>query len=187
MSLHNPIHPTVRNRQHNRRHASRDWTQSRHCRPWLEALEAREVPTLSAFQQGVAGYTGTHDTQISAGNVDTTGGSLTTVSVAGPGSDALLTVGDVTLDADEHAVTVAGLPVNLPLKEFELLHLLLANAGRVLPRETLIDRVWGSDYVGDTKTLDVHIKRLRAKIEPDPASPVHIITVRGLGYKFEPA
>jgi two-component system response regulator RegX3 len=109
----------------------------------------------------------------------------TVTAVAGPGADALLSVGDVTLDPDEHAVTVAGLPVSLPLKEFELLHLLLANAGRVLPRETLIDRVWGSDYVGDTKTLDVHIKRLRAKVEPDPATPARIVTIRGLGYKYE--
>jgi two-component system, OmpR family, response regulator RegX3 len=99
-----------------------------------------------------------------------------------PGS---LAVGDVVLDPDEHRVTIDGDDVALPLKEFELLHLLLANAGRVLPRETLIDRVWGSDYVGDTKTLDVHIKRLRAKVEPDPASPTRIITYRGLGYKFD--
>ena len=96
-----------------------------------------------------------------------------------------VTVGDVTLDPDEHVVTVAGTPMNLPLKEFELLHLLLANAGRVLPREVLIDRVWGSDYVGDTKTLDVHIKRLRSKIETDPGSPTRIVTIRGLGYKYE--
>ncbi|TFH19192.1 MAG: response regulator transcription factor [Acidimicrobiales bacterium] len=94
-------------------------------------------------------------------------------------------VGDVRLDPEEHRVTVAGLDVSLPLKEFELLHLLLANAGRVLPRETLIDRVWGNDYVGDTKTLDVHVKRLRSKIEPDPAVPTRIVTIRGLGYKYE--
>lgn len=94
-------------------------------------------------------------------------------------------VGEVVLDPEEHHVTVAGEPVPMPLKEFELLHLLLANAGRVLPRETLIDRVWGTDYVGDTKTLDVHVKRLRAKIEPDPANPVRIVTIRGLGYKYE--
>jgi two-component system response regulator RegX3 len=99
-----------------------------------------------------------------------------------PGS---LAVGDVVLDPDEHRVTIDGEDVALPLKEFELLHLLLANAGRVLPRETLIDRVWGSDYVGDTKTLDVHIKRLRAKVEPNPASPTRILTYRGLGYKFD--
>jgi two-component system response regulator RegX3 len=99
-----------------------------------------------------------------------------------PGS---LTVGEVVLDPDEHRVTIDGEEVSLPLKEFELLHLLLANAGRVLPRETLIDRVWGSDYVGDTKTLDVHIKRLRAKVEPVPTSPTRIITYRGLGYKFD--
>jgi two-component system, OmpR family, response regulator RegX3 len=94
-------------------------------------------------------------------------------------------VGDVSLDPDEHVVTVAGTPMSLPLKEFELLHILLANAGRVLPREVLIDRVWGSDYVGDTKTLDVHIKRLRSKIEADPGTPVRIVTIRGLGYKYE--
>ena len=99
-----------------------------------------------------------------------------------PGS---LAVGEVVLDPDEHRVTIDGEDVALPLKEFELLHLLLANAGRVLPRETLIDRVWGSDYVGDTKTLDVHIKRLRAKVEPDPTSPTRILTYRGLGYKFD--
>jgi two-component system response regulator RegX3 len=99
-----------------------------------------------------------------------------------PGS---IQVGDVVLDPDEHFVTVAGTPVPMPLKEFELLHLLMANAGRVLPRETLIDRVWGSDYVGDTKTLDVHVKRLRAKIEDDPAAPARIVTIRGLGYKYE--
>jgi two-component system response regulator RegX3 len=96
-----------------------------------------------------------------------------------------LVVGDVALDPEEHVATLDGETLSLPLKEFELLHLLLANAGRVLPRETLIDRVWGSDYVGDTKTLDVHIKRLRAKIEPDPAQPIRIITIRGLGYKYE--
>jgi two-component system response regulator RegX3 len=99
-----------------------------------------------------------------------------------PGS---VEVGVVRLDPDEHRVDVDGRVISLPLKEFELLHMLLANAGRVLPRETLIDRVWGSDYVGDTKTLDVHIKRLRSKIERDPAAPERIVTIRGLGYKFE--
>jgi len=99
-------------------------------------------------------------------------------------SEALV-VGDVTLDPDRHEVVIRGEQVQLPLKEFELLELLLANAGRVLPRDTLIDRVWGSDYVGDTKTLDVHVKRLRAKVEPDPATPTRIVTIRGLGYKYE--
>ena len=99
----------------------------------------------------------------------------------------LVQVGDVVLDPDEHRVSVHGRDVSLPLKEFELLHLLLANAGRVLPRETLIDRVWGNDYVGDTKTLDVHIKRLRSKVEDDPAVPTRIVTIRGLGYKYERA
>ncbi len=97
----------------------------------------------------------------------------------------MLEVGDVRLDPEEHRASVNGGDLTLPLKEFELLHLLLANAGRVLPRETLIDRVWGSDYVGDTKTLDVHVKRLRSKIEPDPANPTRIVTIRGLGYKYE--
>lgn len=96
-----------------------------------------------------------------------------------------LSIGGISLDPDQHRVTIDGEEVALPLKEFELLHLLLANAGRVLPRETLIDRVWGTDYVGDTKTLDVHIKRLRAKIEPNPALPTRIVTIRGLGYRFE--
>jgi two-component system, OmpR family, response regulator RegX3 len=94
-------------------------------------------------------------------------------------------VGDVTLDPAQHQVVVRGREVQLPLKEFEVLHLLLVNAGRVLPRETLIDRVWGIDYVGDTKTLDVHVKRLRAKLETDPANPTRIVTIRGLGYKYE--
>ena len=93
--------------------------------------------------------------------------------------------GPVRMDVDRHVVAVDGTQVQLPLKEFELLEMLLRNVGRVLTRVQLIDRVWGSDYVGDTKTLDVHIKRLRAKVEPDPAKPVHIVTVRGLGYKFE--
>ncbi len=97
----------------------------------------------------------------------------------------VLEAGPVRLDIDRHLVTVRGRHVQLPLKEFDLLELLMRNAGRVLTRGQLIDRVWGSDYVGDTKTLDVHIKRLRAKIEEAPANPVLIVTVRGLGYKFE--
>jgi two-component system response regulator RegX3 len=93
--------------------------------------------------------------------------------------------GPVRMDVERHVVSVDGRHVNMPLKEFDLLELLLRNAGRVLTRGQLIDRVWGSDYVGDTKTLDVHVKRLRAKIEPDPGNPKHLVTVRGLGYKFE--
>ena len=98
---------------------------------------------------------------------------------------ATLRAGPVRMDVDRHVVSVDGEPTALPLKEFELLEVLLRNAGRVLTRMQLIDRVWGSDYVGDTKTLDVHVKRLRAKIEPDPGRPRFIVTVRGLGYKFE--
>ena len=90
----------------------------------------------------------------------------------------------VELDTDSHEVRVRDQVVNLPLKEFELLSILMENAGRVLERSTLIDRVWGSDYVGDTKTLDVHVKRLRSKIEDDPSAPVRIVTIRGLGYKY---
>ena len=96
-----------------------------------------------------------------------------------------LEAGPVRMDVERHVVTVRGDQVSFPLKEFELLELLLRNSGRVLTRGQLIDRVWGSDYVGDTKTLDVHVKRLRAKVEADPGSPAHILTVRGLGYKFE--
>ena len=95
-----------------------------------------------------------------------------------------LTEGPVRMDVERHVVLVNNLPISLPLKEFELLEFLMRNAGRVLTRNQLIDRVWGSDYVGDTKTLDVHIKRLRSKIEKDPANPEYILTVRGLGYKF---
>ncbi|MBO0871393.1 MAG: response regulator transcription factor [Micromonosporaceae bacterium] len=97
-----------------------------------------------------------------------------------------LAAGPVRMDVERHVVTVAGEGVPLPLKEFELLEMLLRNAGRVLTRGQLIDRVWGADYVGDTKTLDVHVKRLRSKIEPEPSTPRYIVTVRGLGYKFEP-
>jgi two-component system response regulator RegX3 len=97
----------------------------------------------------------------------------------------IIEVGDVRLDAARHEVEVRGERVALPLKEFELLELLLANAGRVLTRDVLIDRVWGPNYYGDTKTLDVHVKRLRAKVEDDPASPARIVTVRGVGYRYE--
>lgn len=97
----------------------------------------------------------------------------------------ILEVGPVRIDIDRHSVSVRGETVSLPLKEFDLLELLVRNSGRVLTRGQLIDRVWGNNYVGDTKTLDVHIKRLRAKIEKDPADPQHLLTIRGLGYKFE--
>lgn len=96
-----------------------------------------------------------------------------------------LEAGPVRMDVDRHLVSVRGESISLPLKEFELLELLLRNSGRVLTRGQLIDRVWGADYVGDTKTLDVHVKRLRAKIEVEPGNPRHLMTVRGLGYKFE--
>ncbi len=109
-------------------------------------------------------------------------------SASGPDEGAapdVLEVGDVTLNPERHEVTVRSQVVALPLREFELLELLLANAGRVLTRDVLMDRVWGHDYVGDTKTLDVHIKRLRSKIEPDPSHPTRITTIRGLGYRYE--
>jgi two-component system, OmpR family, response regulator RegX3 len=98
---------------------------------------------------------------------------------------AALEGGPVQMDVERHVVKVRSQEIALPLKEFELLEYLLRNAGRVLTRDQLIDRIWGSDYVGDTKTLDVHVRRLRAKIERDPAAPRHLLTVRGLGYKFE--
>jgi two-component system response regulator RegX3 len=101
-------------------------------------------------------------------------------------SPSTVEAGPVRMDIERHVVTVGGQTIAMPLKEFELLEMLLRNAGRVLTRMQLIDRVWGSDYVGDTKTLDVHVKRLRSKLEPDPSNPRHLVTVRGLGYKFEP-
>ena len=100
-------------------------------------------------------------------------------------SSSVLSAGPIRMDVERHTVTVDGASVRLPLKEFELLEMLLRNVGRVLTRAQLIDRVWGADYVGDTKTLDVHVKRLRAKIEPDPAAPTYLLTVRGLGYKLD--
>jgi two-component system response regulator RegX3 len=105
----------------------------------------------------------------------------------GQGSESsdVLESGPVRLDADRHVVTIGGEQVPMPLKEFELLEVLLRNAGRVLTREQLMSRVWGSDYFGDTKTLDVHVKRLRAKVEPDPSVPRHLVTIRGVGYRFD--
>ena len=100
-------------------------------------------------------------------------------------SDGVIDIDGIRLDADRHTLHVQGTLVAIPLKEFELLEYLMSNAGRVLTRGQLIDRVWGADYYGDTKTLDVHIKRLRSKIEADPAEPVHLVTVRGLGYRFD--
>ncbi|WP_300008319.1 response regulator transcription factor [Pseudonocardia sp.] len=103
----------------------------------------------------------------------------------GWGNGAVLEAGPVRMDVERHVVSVGGADVALPLKEFDLLEYLLRNVGRVLTRGQLIDRVWGADYVGDTKTLDVHVKRLRSKVETDPSAPKHLVTVRGLGYKFE--
>lgn len=102
-----------------------------------------------------------------------------------PAHDATTVVGDVSVDPASHEVEIRGKQVDLPLKEFSLLSYLISNAGRVLTRDMLIDRVWGADYVGDTKTLDVHIKRLRSKIEHDPSKPTRIVTIRGLGYKYQ--
>jgi len=115
--------------------------------------------------------------------------ALRRVPVGDEGRDLpdVVEIGDVRLDAGRHEVFVRDTPVSLPLKEFELLEILMANAGRVLTRDVLIDRVWGPNYYGDTKTLDVHIKRLRSKIEHDPANPVRIVTVRGVGYRYERA
>jgi two-component system response regulator RegX3 len=108
-----------------------------------------------------------------------------TEAVVQESTPGIIEAGSVRMDLDRHIVEVHGEKVSMPLKEFELLELLLENANRVLTRGQIIDRVWGSNYFGDTKTLDVHIKRIRSKIEDDPARPVHLLTVRGLGYKFE--
>ena len=110
------------------------------------------------------------------------GGDIDGDGALGP---SVLEAGPVRMDVERHTVTVAGQEIGLPLKEFDLLEYLLRNVGRVLTRGQLIDRVWGADYVGDTKTLDVHVKRLRSKIERDPSSPQHLVTVRGLGYKYD--
>jgi len=110
---------------------------------------------------------------------------LRRLAVVDEGEDRVLSGGRVTLDLDRHTVAVDGEEISMPLKEFELLELLMRNAGRVLTRGQLIDRVWGSDYFGDTKTLDVHVKRIRSRIEPVPSAPVSLVTVRGLGYRFE--
>ncbi|HCM80124.1 MAG: response regulator transcription factor [Corynebacterium sp.] len=99
--------------------------------------------------------------------------------------EQVLEGGRVRMDVERHIVSVDGEPISMPLKEFDLLEYLLRNAGRVLTRGQLIDRIWGADYVGDTKTLDVHVKRLRSKIEQEPSRPQHLVTVRGLGYKYE--
>ena len=107
-------------------------------------------------------------------------------SSSGISADGVLEAGGIRLDPDRAEATVEGEPIHLPRKEFELLELLMENLGRVLSRDTLIDRIWGPEYFGDSRTLDVHIKRLRAKCEPDPHNPRHLLTVRGLGYKFVP-
>jgi two-component system response regulator RegX3 len=104
---------------------------------------------------------------------------------SGNEAPTILEAGPVRLDSERHSVTVGGVPVTFPLKEFELLEYLMDNVNRVLTRGQIIDRVWGANYYGDTKTLDVHVKRIRSKIEADAANPVHLVTVRGLGYKFE--
>jgi len=134
-----------------------------------DAAPENGVPLAAGEPTGAAGGSGT---------TSTTAGAL----LAEP--DDVLRGGPVVMDVDRHEVTVNDEPVAFPLKEFELLEVLLRNAGRVLTRHRLIDLIWGSDYVGDTKTLDVHIKRIRAKIEDDPSSPTLVVTVRGLGYKF---
>ncbi|MFZ4515377.1 MAG: response regulator [Acidimicrobiia bacterium] len=113
--------------------------------------------------------------------------SVPASEVVGTDASEILEIGDVRLDTARHELTVRGAPVPIPRKEFELLELLLCNAGRVLTREVCIDRVWGTDYYGDTKTLDVHIKRLRSKIEVDPSRPERIVTVRGVGYRYDAA
>lgn len=102
-----------------------------------------------------------------------------------PEPSAATVVGDVSIDPARHEVEIRGIQTELPLKEFSLLSYLMSNAGRVVTRDMLIDRVWGEDYVGDTKTLDVHIKRLRSKVEEDPSKPTRIVTIRGLGYKYQ--
>ena len=143
------------------------------------------LDVLDAESEGMIGYLLARHLHRIGGRQVATLLTQVVVDVDDEASDDVLEVGDVTLDPSRHEVVIRGDDVSLPLKEFELLHLLLENAGRVLSRDLLIDRVWGHDYVGDTKTLDVHVKRLRAKVEADPANPSRIVTIRGLGYKYE--
>lgn len=135
---------------------------------------------LVARMRAVLRRRGEQRDQAAAGGKATGGGTF-----GGSPDDDTVTVGDVTIDHQRHEVWVRGELVPVPLKEFELLAILLEHAGRVLTRDQLIDRVWGADYVGDTKTLDVHVKRLRGKVEDDPSHPTRIVTIRGLGYKFD--
>jgi two-component system response regulator RegX3 len=147
-------------------------------------------PTSGALYSAGAG-TGAAESAEQAASVKHRAGKVTdrdpgwAFSAAADRPDEILQVGDVVLDLGRHECIVRDEEIKLPLKEFELLELLLSNPGRVVTRDTLIDRVWGMDYVGDTKTLDVHIKRLRSRIEQDPSKPVLITTIRGLGYRFE--
>ena len=149
------------------------------------APPAGAVPTHGGGERGAAGVTG------AAGVMGDRSGEATqregewAQSAAALRPEEILQVGDVVLDLGRHECIVRDEEIKLPLKEFELLEMLLSNPGRVVTRDTLIDRVWGMDYVGDTKTLDVHIKRLRSRIEQDPSKPVLITTIRGLGYRFE--
>ncbi|MGI9597443.1 MAG: winged helix-turn-helix domain-containing protein, partial [Acidimicrobiales bacterium] len=145
------------------------------------------IRELVARMRAVARRTGAPQAPVASGRGPSTDA---VAGVGGPdpesnrGQSAVI-VGDVWIDPTRHEVGVRGHRIDLPLKEFSLLHYLMANAGRVLPRDMLIERVWGSDYVGDTKTLDVHIKRLRSRIEIDPSNPANIVTIRGLGYKYQ--
>jgi two-component system, OmpR family, response regulator RegX3 len=164
------------------------------ARQWRGSTRTRELPIIMLTARGeetdkVAGLdAGADDYLAKPFSTNELMARIRAVLRRGESVDlapAVLEAGPVRMDVERHVVTVGGAEVVLPLKEFELLEMLLRNVGRVLTRGQLIDRVWGSDYVGDTKTLDVHVKRLRAKIEPDPHHPVHLVTVRGLGYKLE--
>ena len=164
----------------------REIRRSRRCRSSWSRPRAAEIDTVVGLEVGADDYvTKPYRLRELVARMRAVLRRRASEAAAHELSGEALEVGDVALDPERHEVIIRGDAVSLPLKEFELLELLLANAGRVLTRETLIDRVWGTDYVGDTKTLDVHVKRLRAKVEDDPSNPTPIVTIRGLGYKYE--
>lgn len=155
----------------------------------MRAVLRRTPATLTSA--GLSALSSAGSPSSETGKAAAAGDALNTASATTAGleealrQEDILRVGDVALDLGRHECIVRGEEINLPLKEFELLEMLLSSPGRVVTRDTLIDRVWGMDYVGDTKTLDVHVKRLRSRIEQDPSKPVLITTIRGLGYRFE--
>ncbi len=151
----------------------------------LRAVLRRSRVADPARARGPENLPAHQDKLVNTPGIPSRASQVTSLKVDFDPSASLVEIGDVSLDFERHEVFVRGQEVRLPLKEFELLEILMLNGGRVMTRDALIESIWGDDYVGDTKTLDVHIKRLRSRIEVDPAHPTHITTIRGVGYRFE--